>query len=72
MRAIKTLVELFDDGKPYDGNPLASDMGGPAGRVHDWRVYLSGLEDLWPTLSIETKMAVAIVAQAAANCENWD
>lgn len=49
------------------------DMGGPAGKCHDWRNHVPcGLCCLWPKLSIETRMAIALIAEIAASNEVWD
>lgn len=69
---MQTLRELYGS-YTYNGDPLADDMGGEGGRVHDWRSYVPDeLEAMWPTLSPEVRMAVAVVAQIAASNEEWD
>lgn len=65
------LEKLFSE-TIFDGNPLADDMGGQGGHVHDWRSYVRPIRDIWSSLSSETRMAVAIVAQTAADSEHWD
>lgn len=66
------IEQIYLDCAPYDGDPLADDMGGPAGRVHDWRNYVGDLGDVWSALSQEARMAAAIVAQSVASGEEWD
>ena len=69
---MKTLEQMYDAGKPYCGEPLADDMGGPAGRVHDWRNHIGDLDEIWSSLSREARMAVAIIAEHAASREEWE
>lgn len=67
-----TLKNYYEENKPRAGDPLADNMGGDASRVHDWRNYVGVLEAFWPTLSAETRMAVALVAEMQASSEDWD
>ena len=69
---MKTIEQVYQSRAPYGGDPLADDMGGPAGRVHDWRNYVDDLDSIWASLSREARMIAAIVAQAAANREEWE
>lgn len=44
-----------------------------AGRVHDWRNYISErVRELWPSFSDEQKIAIAEMADEHAGRENWD
>lgn len=66
------LEKLYAEQAPYDGDPLADDMGGPPTRVHDWRNHIGDLGSVWKTLPREARMAVAMVAQDAALNEEWE
>lgn len=71
-RYAPTLADYYAENKPVVGDAIADDMGGPAGRVHDWRNYVGEVAEYWPTLSVETRMAVALIADAAASREDWE
>lgn len=44
-----------------------------AGRVHDWRNYVSErLRGMWGTFTDDQKQAIAESAQDAADREEWD
>ena len=66
------LESLYASDPPVVGDPLADDLGGPAGRVHDWRNHVCGLSDIWATLSREARIAAFIIAREAASNEIWD
>lgn len=43
------------------------------GGVHDWRNHVPGfLQEMWSQLQPETRLAIALVANEAANNEEWD
>ena len=63
---------LFDS-EAFAGDPLADDLGGPAGKTHDWRNYISDeLKELWPELNEETRAVAALITESIANSEEWD
>lgn len=42
-------------------------------RVHDWRNHVpSEIKELWPQLSMETRLAIAFMAEEIASNEEWD
>lgn len=44
-----------------------------ADRVHDWRNHVPNeLQDLWSELSMETRLAIAFMAEELANSEEWE
>jgi hypothetical protein len=44
-----------------------------AGRVHDWRNYISNkLRGMWETFTDEQKQAIAESAEEDANAEEWE
>lgn len=41
--------------------------------VHDWRSYVPDyMVDVWPSLSLETRMCIAIICEEVAGNEEWD
>lgn len=66
------LEKLYRDDPPLEGDPLVDDLGGPAGRVHDWRNHLGDLLPIWATLPREARMAAFIIAREAASNEQWE
>lgn len=60
-------MELFKE-----PNYVDPDWSG-AGRVHDWRNYISDeLQAIWQTFSEEQKRLIAESAEVHANNEDWD
>jgi hypothetical protein len=44
-----------------------------AGRVHDWRNHVTNeLQEIWNSLSLETRLAVTFRAMRSAEQELWD
>jgi len=73
MKIHPGLSNLYLAEGPFVGNPFRDDMGGPPGRVHDWRNYVPDeLRKLWPHLSEETRMVVAICCEHQASNEDWE
>ena len=42
------------------------------GNVHNWRNHLGCMKTFWPKLSEETRLAIFIVAEEAADNEEWE
>lgn len=41
--------------------------------VHNWRFYVpEELEKLWPSLSLETRLAIYFLTEQESRCQEWD
>lgn len=70
--AIKTFDDVTDHFADQVRDP-APEWNSDGQRVHDWRNYVGeNVQRLWPKLSYETRLAIALDAQDLADREDWD
>lgn len=61
------------EGEYLDGDSLEHPEFHKAGKVHDWRNYVSDrVQALWPTFTHEQRVAIALQAAENASCEHWE
>lgn len=66
------LVELFKSYNPKTTKTTISTFEDVT-RVHDWRNHIPAeIGELWPALSRESRLVAAIMAQIAAENEEWE
>lgn len=70
--AQKLLYKMYREAKFGSRDPLRDDMGGQPGRLHDWRNYVSQFRDIWHELPHEARIIAALIAEEAADREEWN
>jgi len=55
------------------GIPVANPEWEKAGKTHDWRNHVGWrTQEIWPYLTTEQRLAIAMDAQDAADREEWE
>ena len=71
LQKLRNVAQEISDTHVYDiGNEVFSR---PRYRAHDWRNHLhSGIEAIWEDLSEEARLVAFILAEEAADNEEWE
>lgn len=70
--SIKTFKDVGEHFANEVRNP-SPEWNSETTRVHDWRNYVGeNVRRIWPALSYDTRLAIALDAQEMADREEWE